>query len=42
MDAKLNVAGWIGEQMGGVRLEYFIVFQLVDFHDGTTKYFISY
>lgn len=24
MDAKLNVAGWISEQMGGVRLEYFV------------------
>lgn len=22
MDAKLNTAGWISEQMGGVRLEY--------------------
>ena len=24
MDAKLNVAGWISEQMGGVRLDYLI------------------
>lgn len=22
MDAKLNVAGWVGEQMGGARLVY--------------------
>lgn len=22
MDAKLNVAGWISEQMGGVRLDW--------------------
>lgn len=23
MDAKLNVAGWISEQMGGIRLAFF-------------------
>lgn len=34
MDAKLNIAGWIGEQMGGVRWKYIIVFYLVTFMKG--------
>lgn len=28
MDAKLNIAGWVGEQMGGARLEYLTVFSI--------------
>lgn len=26
MDAKLNIAGWISEQMGGLRLGFFSIF----------------
>ena len=33
MDAKLNSAGWISEQMGGLRLVYFQYFHLF-FHFG--------
>lgn len=37
MDAKLNVAGWISEQMGGIRLECFlfgfILFPVSFFHN---------
>lgn len=31
MGAKLNVAGWISEQMGGVRLDDFALLLLNDF-----------
>lgn len=31
MGAKLNIAGWISEQMGGVRLDDFVPLILNDF-----------